>query len=104
MVFARLLGILSAGLYQLPPGESALGAQSGRLSLGQSVVARGRRGIGLAGAPTFEDAGRVAGRRSVRAPSGQRGISGLDFRAQEHAGDVLLPAESAVLLAVQSRV
>src|ERR1035438_8887567 len=104
MVFARLAGVLSAGLYQLSPGESVVGPQSGRLSLGQSVVARGRRNIGLAGAQAFEGAGRLAGRRSFRAPSGKRGISGLDLGAQEHTGHVLLSAECAVLLAVRRTV
>src|ERR1035438_1735638 len=97
MVFARLAGVLSAGLYQLSPGESALGAQSGRLSLGQSVLARGGRGVGLAGAQAFEGAGRLARRRGVRAPPGQRGISGLDLGAQEYAGDGFLSSEPAVL-------
>ena len=97
LVLTGSAAILSARLYGLPPRTRPLGAQPCWLPLRQPPPAQRQRAITMAVAPAVARAGRLAGSGGVRLAPGQRGIGGLDHRAQEHPLDVLLPAESAAL-------
>src|SRR5204863_3995954 len=100
MVEHSVARLFSADPDLLLVGVAAVGAACGGLSLHQCAAACLGGGVDLARVKPTKDWRGLAGGAGVCSASGQRRVGGVDRRAKEYVGDVLLSAGGVLLPAI----